>query len=231
MKSKLKLTPYIRNILWAFPLYILSPLPFIWLANFVDINIDFNSVLFGALGWWIALILRVPILLFVKKNKLEQKRSNKLVIGASGPTEEITRLVLLLVIGLTTTHAYSVGIGWGIIEVLYALIQIVGIGVLEQKTDSEAEEAKLLMKQMGMDKSLAPNTPFWGALERVSGNAIHIGFSLLLVFSPYILLLTIPLHSFINFFVVQTNKTSIRKSQISLLAIGFTILVFGILLS
>ncbi|MFT4603025.1 MAG: hypothetical protein ACI857_003212 [Arenicella sp.] len=87
------------------------------------------------------------------------------------------------------------------------------------------------MKQMGMDKSLAPSTPFWGALERLTATAVHIGFSLLLVFSPYVLIVTIPLHSFINFLVVKMNKTSIGKSQISFCIIGGLILFVGILLA
>lgn len=230
MKSKIKLTPYIRNILWAAPLYFLAPLPFFLLAYFIDIQIDSSSVLLGALGWWLALLLRVPVILFVRFKKIEQKKSNKLIVGISGPTEEITRLILLLIIGLNSPNSYSVGLGWAMIEVVYGLIQIIGIGVLEQKTDAKAEEAKILMKQMGMDKSLAPSTPFWGALERVTAAAVHIGFSLLLVFSPYVIILTMPLHSFINFLVVKMNKTSIRKSQLRFLIIGCVILLLGILL-
>jgi len=231
MKPKIKLTPYIRNILLATPLYFLTPLPFICLAYILDINLDLASVLLGALGWWVALLLRIPVILFVKNKKFDQKKSNKLVIGFSGPTEEITRLVLLLIIGLNVPNAYSVGLGWATIEIIYGLIQIIGIGVLEQKTDTEAEEAKALMKQMGMEKSLAPSTPFWGALERATAGAVHIGFSLLLVFSPFTIILAIPLHSFINFFVVKMNRTSIQKSQLSFLAIGGIILLLGIILT
>ncbi len=89
-------------------------------------------------------------------------------------------------------------------------------------------EAKELMKSMGMDKSLAPSTPFWGALERFSASGIHIGFTLLLLTHPIILLITIPFHSAINFFVVRMNKTSISKSQIGLLFIGILIFVAGL---
>lgn len=226
----MKLTPYFQNILWASPLYFLSPLPFFILAHYIDIKIDLSSVLLGVLGWWLALLIRIPLILFVKFKKIDQKKSNKLIVGFSGPAEEITRLILLLIIGLNFINAYSVGLGWAMIEVIYGLIQIIGLGVLEQKTDAQAEEAKTLMKQMGMDKTLAPSTPFWGALERVSSGAVHIGFSLILVFSPFAILLTIPFHSLINFFVVKMNKTSICKSQLGLLVIGSIILLLSILI-
>ena len=231
MKSKITITPYIRNIILALPLYILSIVPFIALAIVLDIEIDTGYVLLGALGWWLALLLRLPLILYSKTKKLDFNVSNKLIIGASGPTEEITRLVLLATIGITAGNADSVGIGWASIEVIYGLVQIIGMGILQQKNDKEAKEAKSLMKQMGMEKSLEPSTPFWGALERVSAGAIHIGLSLMLVLSPLIVLITIPLHSFVNFSVVRMNKQSIIKSQLSILLLGIIILLTGILIS
>ena len=221
----MKLTSYLRNILWATPLYILTPVPFFILALFLEIKLDFNYVLFGALGWWIALLLRTPVILYLKYKKTNLETSSNLMISFSGPTEEITRLVLLSLIGFNIPNAYSIGLGLGMIEIIYGIIQIIGIGTLEQKTDAKALEAKAFMKQMGMDKTLASSTPFWGALERFSAIAIHIGFSLLLIRSPYIVIFTIPLHNLANFFVVKMNAKSIQKSQLVLLIIGCIILL------
>ena len=221
----MKLTSYLRNILWATPLYILTPVPFFILALFLEIKLDFNYFLFGALGWWIALLLRTPVILYLKYKKTNLETSSNLMISFSGPTEEITRLVLLSLIGFNIPNAYSIGLGWGMIEIIYGIIQIIGIGTLEQKTDAKALEAKAFMKQMGMDKTLASSTPFWGALERFSAIAIHIGFSLLLIRSPYIVIFTIPLHNLANFFVVKMNAKSIQKSQLVLLIIGCIILL------
>ena len=221
----MKLTSYLRNILWATPLYILTPVPFFILALFLEIKLDFNYVLFGALGWWIALLLRTPVILYLKYKKTNLETSSNLMISFSGPTEEITRLVLLSLIGFNIPNASSIGLGWGMIEIIYGIIQIIGIGTLEQKTDAKALEAKAFMKQMGMDKTLASSTPFWGALERFSAIAIHIGFSLLLIRSPYIVIFTIPLHNLANFFVVKMNAKSIQKSQLVLLIIGCIILL------
>ncbi len=138
---------------------------------------------------------------------------------------------MLVIIGITTNNAYSVGLGWAAIEIIYGLIQITGLGILQQRHDAEAKKAKVLLSQMGLDKAFQPSTPFWGALERVSVGAIHIGLNLALVFTPFMLLITVPLHSFINFAVVRMNKKSISNSQISLLLIAVTILAIGILLS
>lgn len=227
----MKLTPFLRNILWATPLYLLVPIPFFIIAQYLNIVLDYKYVLFGAIGWWLALVLRVPLILFIKNKKMDLSTSSKITIGLSGPTEETVRLILLILLGFSTPNAYSVGLGWAMIEILYGLIQIIGLGVLDSKTDAKAEEAKAIMKQMGMDKTLESSTPFWGALERVSASAIHIGFSVLLIFSPYLIIATIPLHSFINFFVVNMNKISISKSQLGLLIIGCAVFILSLVLT
>ncbi len=169
----MKTTLFFRNILLSTPLYLLAPVPFIFLAHILKIEIVFNFVLLGVLGWWLALLLRIPIILFFKKRNIDIKTSNKLTIGISGPAEEIVRLILLSIIGLSSSNAYSVGIGWVMIEVFYGLLQIVGLGVLDQKKDSKAEEAKAIMKQMGMDKTLEPS-PRWSgfAIRSLISNCV-----------------------------------------------------------
>lgn len=226
----MKLTPFFKNLLWAAPFYFATIVPFLALAQAFKFNFKAELLLYGALGWWIAFLLRIPILFLIQKKDLKQPKANQLTIGVSGPTEEITRYLLLTMIGLTSENAFYSGLGWAMIEIIYALIQVIGLGILDQKTDAKAQEAKRIMKQMGMDKTLLPSTPFWGALERLSANAIHIGFSLLLLWSPFVLILTIPTHSLINFYVVKTNRISLKKSQLTLLLVGCIILGSGILL-
>lgn len=228
---KMKTTPFIRNIILASPLYLLVPIPFVLFADYLAISINYKEVLLGALGWWIALLVRMPVILLVRKKGLSTKLSNRITVGISGPAEEIVRIIILTIIGLNYSNAYSLGLGWASIEILYGLFQVIGLGILDQKTDAKAEEAKQMMKQMGMDKTLKPSVPYWGALERFSAGALHIGFSLLLLISPYMLILTIPLHSMVNFLVVKMNKVSIEKSQLLLFIIGGLVLLSGIVYS
>ncbi len=77
------MTTYIRNVIIASPLYFLSIVPFVVLANYINIEINIGYALLGALGWWVALLLRVPIILYAKYKKLDNKRSSTLIIGAS----------------------------------------------------------------------------------------------------------------------------------------------------
>lgn len=73
---------------------------------------------FGALGWLIALQLRLPIATIAKK--MPPARLMLVLILASGPCEELVRFLLVLLTGRTTFWAASAGQGWAAVEVLYA---------------------------------------------------------------------------------------------------------------
>lgn len=204
---------FFRNALLATPLYILSIVPFVALADYFDYSVDAGYAALGALGWWVALLVRVPFIVLIRKRSASTANSGKFIVALSGPAEELVRLAILLTIGLSVENAYSVGIGWGFIEIFYGLLQMFGLASLNNKTDKKSVEAKEMMSDMGMDRLLDENTPFWGALERLSATALHISFSLALVLSPWLIVLTIPIHSGFNFMVLAINKSSIARSQ------------------
>lgn len=66
------------------PLYLMVPIPFLVFAHFMDIELEYKYVLFGALGWWMALLLRLPVIFLIKNKNLNLKTSSKLTIGLSG---------------------------------------------------------------------------------------------------------------------------------------------------
>ncbi len=221
----------LKNSIIATPLYLLSIVPFVFIASWLEIDISMGHVLLGALGWWVALLLRLPFILFIQKRINDQEVASKYVVGISGPAEEFVRMLVLLVIGLTVDNGYSIGLGWAAIEVLYGLVQLFGIASLNQKTDKKSLEAKEMLAKMGMDKSFESSTPFWGALERVSATAVHISFGLVLVPNPLFILCTIPLHSLLNFMVLKLNKNSVMLSQLAFLLVSLPVflmlVIFG----
>lgn len=217
----MKITPYIRNTILAVPFYVLTLVPFwLLLSDHLEVDVRVSYVLLGALGWWFAFLLRLPVIALTKAMKMPDRIAQRIIVAESGPAEELTRLALLLILGITTQNALSVGIGWAAIEVIYAIIQGFAMGVLDQKTDPKAMEAKTLLKQQGMDKSMAPSAPLWGVIERVSANALHISFSLLLVASPLFVILTTPLHSAFNFVALALYKKSAPLAQFVLALAG-----------
>lgn len=223
----MKNTRYFRNLVVAAPFIILTIFVYVWIAFVLSIDLDMKLVALGALGWWIALLLRLPVA-FLTKN-MDRQKSQRFVILASGPAEESVRLILLLILGLTLGNAYSVGIGWAAIEIIYSLIQGFGMGVLSGKTDKKSEEAKAMLKVMGMDKAMEPSAPFWGIMERLSANALHLSFSLALVISPLLVLITAPMHSAANYFLTKLLKYSMAATQLVMLV--FSLGLFALLIS
>ncbi|MBL8159036.1 hypothetical protein JNJ66_01120 [Candidatus Saccharibacteria bacterium] len=209
---------HLKHILLATPFVLITIAPFIAIANWLTISLDPKLVALGALGWWIALLLRAPVMLLARR--LPQQKASRLVVLASGSAEEIIRLILLLILGLTTQNAYSVGLGWAAIEILYSLVQGFGMAVLAQKRDAKALEAKKLLKAMGMERAMQPSAVYWGIVERLGANALHISFALLLVVSPYLVLATATLHSLANFGITKLMKRSLAAAELLFLGLG-----------
>ena len=207
----LRFTPFMRNVAVAAPLLVLTLLPFTRLADWLGVELSTKLVLLGALGWWLALVLRVPVMLLAKSRFSDHART--IITAVSGPAEELVRLGFLLLIGLSVDNAVSLAIGWAAIEIVYALVQGVALGVLQQKDDEKARAAKGMMRLQGLDRALEDAAPFWGILERLSANALHMSFSLMLVISPWLVLIAIPLHSVANFLITGLMRSSFLLAQ------------------
>lgn len=95
---------------------------------------------------------------------------------------------------------------------------------------STIPEEKVTMKEMGLLQ--AGTRPIYGVVERVAAMAIHIGFTLQLAFQPWLVLITMPFHSAINYVLVDLMRRRMSLFVIlgSLLIIGLFILGLGIVL-
>lgn len=213
---------YFLHLLFSLPLLVAGFGVFVWLAQFLSIEIKPGIMALGALGWWLALVLRLPIIVLVKHKP--QAKAQSVITLFSGPAEELMRLGVLLFLGLTIENAYSIGLGWAAIEIIYSVVQGVAMGVLRVKNDPRALEAKAMLETMGMDKALKPSAPYWGALERMSATALHLTFSLVLVISPLMVLLTAPVHSSVNLLLVSLVKKSMSRAELVLFVISSLLL-------
>lgn len=219
----------LRNLLISVPLLFGSLLPYAALAQQLGVALQSKLMLLGALGWWLALLLRLPIILLVKKQQPIQ--GQRAIILASGPTEELVRLGLLLWLGLNLDTAFSLALGWAGIEIVYAVIQGFALVNLARRQDKKAQEARRMLRLQGMDQALHANAPFWGIFERLSANAIHLAMSLFLLFSPWMVLLTAVLHSAINLVFTRVIRRSMSVAQVALAALAGLLLVLSLYLA
>lgn len=213
---------YLRNVLISGPLMAATLWPFLELAAYLGAAFDIRIALLGALGWWLALLLRLPVIVLVRKYRADS--GQPLVVAASGPAEELLRLGLLLYLGLTSGNALITGIGWAAIEIVYAVVQLIGMSVLRDRDDEKAHEAREFMRLQGMEHVFDSTAPFWSIVERLSANGIHIGMGLLLVINPWLVILAMPLHSGINFLFVRMLRRSLLAAQSTLLFVSCVLL-------
>jgi len=212
-----------RRSLLSLPLFIVVPFLF-WLGfRTAGFDLEWKAFGLGALGWFIALILRGPLSALVMK--MPQERAKNIIVASSGVLEESTRLVLLAVTSVTSSWAISVGQGWAAIEVLFTMVNIVVIASLVKRTDEKAVQAKQFLESQGTIHA----SPLWGVLERIWASAFHIGCTLIVAFVPWTVVLLIPLHSSLNWFAVRIAAHSVWKSSLFVAVVGVATIVVGIL--
>jgi hypothetical protein len=209
--------------------------PFLLIAPIVAAAVLFAAIgaphwlplVLGAAGWMLALVLRQPVALIAMK-LVGKDRAMTIVGWASGPAEELVRLALVLLVIDTLDDALWAGFGWATIEVLLVVVNMLVLAGLMTKDDPKSLEAQQALRDLGMTE---PQNGFWGALERVSATALHMGFTLLLFVSPWLVLLTLPLHSVVNMLTVRFAKTHLAATEFALLAVGALTLGGGLALT
>lgn len=201
------------------------PVLFAVAYGWFDIELEWKALGFGALGWLIALALRGPVAMLATKFSGTPERAKLWVGGASGPLEEGVRLVVLLLVGVSFPTVMSIGLGWAAIEVLFGIVNSAVVVSLMRRTDEKAEEARRQMEAQGL---LDANNSFWGISERIFASASHVGFALLVAAHPLLVLLTIPVHSGLNFSIVGLARSSMARAQLVFALLGSVLLLGGL---
>lgn len=215
-----------KKFLAYIPVYLLVPIMFAYLFNQIGFAFSWLSLGLGALGWIIALIVRTPFILLLQKYQSDQ--SQRFIPWLSGPTEEITRYVLLFLTATSSTWALSFGQGWAAIEVLYVIGNSIAILQLLHREDPEAKQAKQLLGEMGF---LNYHHPLIGVIERISASAYHIGATIMIFQYPILVIPFIILHSVLNVVSLYlSKKNSIIWSELWIGVIGFGVLGLGLYL-
>lgn len=213
-----------RRALRFIPLYILVPIAIAICFNLAGYPIEWSAFILGAIGWFVALLLRGPISNFV--SKMPKQRGENIIVASSGVLEESIRLILIALSSATTSWALSLGQGWAAVEVLFVIINVLAIWSLRNRTD---DQSRIAIESLQARGTLDTN-PIWGVLERIWASAFHIGSTLLVAMHPWTVLLLIPIHSGLNWFAARIVKRSVAASNAFVACVGVVILVIGLLL-
>lgn len=218
-------TAVVRTLLPVLPLYVLVPIAFalvFWAAGF---PLHWGLFGLGALGWWGAYLLRMPVLLVMSKRNPGQQP--KAIVYFSGPFEEGVRLIALLVFGTALSNALSIGQGWAAIEVAFAIVQGIAVTSLKHRTDDKAMQAKAAMAESGIPTD---GSALWGVVERVFASAFHIGATLVIAWNPWLVIVMVPLHTAFNVTILRAIKKSIALGESVAAVFGSVVLAAGLLL-
>lgn len=216
-----------RNVLIAAPFVLAVPLAFALGFRLLGLPLNWLAVGAGAVGWVVALALRNPVALVAYWRLRTPERVQPWIVAASGPCEEVTRLVVVMLVGRVFPTALSIGLGWTTIECVYVIVNGLAITSLAHRTDEKARQAMQLIAAQGLGNLLKPSAPFWGIMERVSASGVQIGFTLLLAWQPGLVLASIPAHTGTNFLWLWLARRSMVVTEVSLAVIGALALAGG----
>ncbi|HET8907637.1 MAG TPA: hypothetical protein VFN11_11800 [Ktedonobacterales bacterium] len=219
---------YRRSAFLAIPFLLLVPLAYALWFHLWGVSLSWLAIGAGALGWYVAFVLRTPVVLIARLALRTPERMQPWIVAASGPAEESVRLITLLLVGSALPIALSVGLGWTTIEIVYTIINTLAIAWLLRRTDDRSRRSLALLRSMGLGNLLSPTAPALSVIERIAVSGLHIGFTLLIAWQPLLVLVTIPLHSVANLVSLRLLRRSAVLSAVGWVLIGAAILLAGL---
>lgn len=201
----------------------LVPVAYAGLAGVLGLQLSIGMLALGILGWCAAFVARLLLIpLLGRMGRAEWG------VWLSGPAEELARLAVVLAAVRSAADAYSVGLGWGLVEIPYHMAETLLLRRLDARspTDSVARGA---LAEMGLDALIADPWSGWRVLERYAATAIHVGLTLLVYWSPALVVAAVPGHSLLNSVFLRIAKQSVARAEIVALGVGCLVLLAGLL--
>lgn len=179
----------------------------------------------GALGWVLALVVRLPIVLGMRRLGAGPDLMRRWTPALAGPTEELVRLGVVLLASRDFATAYAIGAGWASVEAVYGIqVGVVRLALL-RRDDAKALEAKQELARMGLDREISPA---WGIVERLFAGVAHIGFTLLVARVPLLVIALIPIHAAVNMGVMALLPRGIARTEALVALSGGALYVSGL---
>jgi hypothetical protein len=182
----------------------------------------------GAAGWLAAMALRAPAGVFV--SRMPKQDAPTFMALISGPAEELVRLLLVVFAVHGFASVLWAGFGWGTIEVVYTLVTALVVRRLLLDTSAKAVQARRLLVSIGWLQYVQSLVPVLGAVERAGVSLLHIGFTLLLGWNPWLVLVTMPAHTATNLTAVRLMKQrSVILMETIVVVVGAVAFALGLL--
>jgi len=186
----------------------------------------------GAAGWLVALALRSPVAIAASRvPRLKRAQAMATFMASiSGPAEETVRLLMVLFLVKGFDDLLWAGFGWATIEVVYTLVTAIAIRRLLLDPREQAAEARRVLVSLGFLQYVKNLVPVVGAVERATVSLLHIGFTLLLGWNPWLVFATIPTHSAVNVSAMGLmRRRAVIVMESGLAVVGAAVFTLGLL--
>ncbi|KOV84519.1 hypothetical protein [Nocardia sp. NRRL S-836] len=150
---------------------------------------DAGAALLGVLGWLVALAASLPVLASASRLHAAGKRDTILAV-ASGTTDEVVRLALVLVVVDGTGSARWAGLGWALAGLVFA--------VATQLRRFSRPVGRQAAEQLRSHGGYISTHPLHGGLRGITATSFHLGATLLLASDPRWVFATAAAHVVLN---------------------------------
>ncbi|MEV8444066.1 hypothetical protein AB0425_42395 [Actinosynnema sp. NPDC051121] len=181
-----------------------------------------GTALLGALGWLVALAARVPAV--ASAGRLHDPgRGRTVLAAASAVTDEVVRLLLVLVAVTGFAPALWAGLGWAVAELVFATAT--GLSQFTGTLGPRAAEV------LGAEGGVAATHPLHVLLRGATTTAFHLGATLLLADGPWWLPATVAAHAVVNLTFTRWARHRLSAAEVVCAVVCALLLVAGLALS
>lgn len=170
----------------------------------------------------VAFLARAPVSLMMKA--LNPACTHVALNAVSGPLEESTRLMLLLMLKAGRDIAIESAVGWSTVEVLYYLIAGF-VAIRRARANPEDPGSRQLIAAAAGASGAGV---IWAVVERTGATLAHAGFALLIVFNPAFALLAACLHSTLDLCAVALARKSRVAAELFIVVFGGAVVATGL---
>ncbi|NUT97141.1 MAG: hypothetical protein HOY78_34475 [Saccharothrix sp.] len=181
-----------------------------------------GAALLGALGWVVALAARVPAVASAGRLH-DPDRGRTVLAAASAVTDEVVRLLLVLVAVTGFAPALWAGLGWAVAELVFAT----ATGLSQFTGTLRPRAAELL----GAEGGVAATHPLHVLLRGATTTAFHLGATLLLVDGPWWLPATVAAHAVVNLAFTRWARHRLPAAELGCAVVGALLLAAGLAVS
>lgn len=183
------------------------------------------QVLIGAAGWVLALALRPLAGGLMKAAGAGPGALQIGMVAVSGPAEELVRWPALGFAGGGFAGAVWLGIGWALAEALSGAGSVVAVRRILAQGGERAEKLKEQMEKAGEQ---AVGAPLAAGIERFSVTGMHVGLSLWIAASVWMVLPAMLVHSGFNIAAVAALGRTKSMLLTEVIIGGGAVLVLGV---